>query len=126
MTLAITRTVPTIRGTRIASSQTTSGFSVYAMTMPSNNGTTKGRAHDRAKTSASVASTASAKPRASTGIRVAETVTGCGSTARAGCSTIAGEARESEAGTAAGTGPAAEFMAHRRKAGLVDASRCAG
>src|SRR4030095_12809628 len=92
---------------------------------PSNSGTTKGRAQDRAKTSASIASTASAKPRASTGIRVAETVTGGGSTATAGCSTIGGEARESEAGTAAGTGPAAEFMAHRRKAGLGGAQHCA-
>ena len=69
--LAITMAVPPSRGTLIASSQLTNGFSVYEMTMPSNSGITKLCAHDKAKTVASAARIPSAKPRALTCIRAA-------------------------------------------------------
>src|SRR6266542_1807524 len=87
------------------------------MTMPSNNGTTKPCAHDRAKSVASAARIPSAKPRASTGIRVAGSVTSDASTASPSCRPARAEsAVPMEAGAAAG------FMAHRQTATSMGAS----
>lgn len=89
--LAITMTVPPTRGTLIASSELTSGLSVYAVTMPSNSGIRKLCAHDKANTVASAARIPSAKPRASTCIRTAGKVTSDASTVESSCSTAPAE-----------------------------------
>src|SRR5271169_156009 len=77
------------------------------MTMPSNSGTTKDSAHDRAKTQASAARTPSASPRASTAVRVAGSVTSDSSAAKPGCSTT-----RAESAVTMGTGTAAEVVAY--------------
>src|ERR1700719_2677432 len=101
--LAITMTVPTTRGIFSASSQVTSGFTVYEITMPSNSGITKLCAHDKANTVASAARIPSARPRALTCIRTAGRVTSEASTVESSCPTARAEsAMPVEAGTAAG------------------------
>src|ERR1700736_5636500 len=89
--LAITMTVPPTRGALLASSQFTSGFTVYEITMPSKSGMTKLCAHDKANTVASVARIPSAKPRASTCIRSAGKVTSDAPTVGSSCSTARAE-----------------------------------
>src|ERR1700751_2762138 len=81
------------------------------MTMPSNRGTTKPCASDRASTDASAARIPSARPRASTGIRVAGRGTSEASTEEPGCFPAGTESAVSmEIGAATGV------MAHRRTA----------
>src|SRR5438132_11949884 len=79
------------------------------MTMPSNSGTRNFSAHDRVKINASAARTPSARPRASTEIRVAGRVASDASTA---------DSRRSAATAASGVlaeaGMAESYMAHRR------------
>ena len=71
--------------------------------MPSNSGTTKACAHDKAKIAASAARIPSARPRASTGIRTAGRATSDASATAPGCSPArAGSAVPIEAGMAAG------------------------
>src|SRR6202023_2736072 len=99
-----------------ASSQLTSGFTVYEITMPSNSGMTKVCAHDKANTVASAARIPSAKPRASTCIRAAGKVTSDASAVESSCS--AGRA-ESAMPVEAET--AAAFMARTSTATLPSA-----
>ncbi len=78
--------------------------------MPSSSGTRKPCAHDRTKTDASAARTPSARPRASTGIRVVGSTTSDSSTAETGSS-----AARSESVLAMEAGEVTELMARRRK-----------
>ena len=103
---AITMTVPPTRGTLIASSESTSGFSVYAVTMPSNSGIRKLCAHDKANTVASAARIPSAKPRALTCIRAGGKVTSDASTVESSCS-----AAPAESGTLVAAETAGAFIA---------------
>ncbi len=69
MTPSITMSDATTRGILIRSSHTTRGFSVYAMRIPTSSEMTNACAHSSANTTAITARIASARPRASTGMR---------------------------------------------------------
>src|SRR4051812_33069462 len=85
MTLSITMSVAAARGMRMRSSHVTSGFSVYAIRIPRSSETTNTCAHSSANTVAMAARIDSARPRASTGMRMRATVATAASSGTAGC-----------------------------------------